>query len=123
MSKNNPVASNSVNLFPVIGLLVLNLVAVLFTLGAVLSRTAGLSSGSSDYQKSVNVDRIGDIRLVGEEVVFDLIDIDGDSPEVASQVTISQEGFVRGFTAQESFLNKLIDAGKVKINEDASPEE
>lgn len=124
MSKQTESAA-SVNLFPVIALLILNLLAVLVTLGIVLARTAdngGNGLVASSTSKAVAIDRIGDIRLVDNNVVFDLIDLDENAanPEVSKQVTISQEGFVRGYAGMEKFMNQLIELGLVTAN-DAEP--
>jgi hypothetical protein len=120
MNKTTEVVEKT-NLTPVIALLVLNLLAVLFTLGAVLSRTAGLSSanGGSD-NVAVSVDRVGDIRLHEGNVVFDLINIDGTNPKIEKQVTMSQDGFVRGYASMEQFVNKMIEQGLVTANEEAA---
>ena len=122
-----------VNLMPVIVLLVVNLLAILVTLGAVLSRTAGLDRGASNQIELTQADRIGDIRLNKGQVKFDLLKKTGSAEAtVFSQVEMPQEGFLRGFSQMEKFVRELIEAGLVTasiegeddapVADDASPQ-
>ena len=123
MNKLN--TAEPVNLTPVIVLLVANLLAVLLTLGAVLSRTASLNRGASPNQiELAKVDRIGDIRLDKGQVKFDLLKKSGSADAtVFSQVEMPQDGFLRGFGQMEKFVRELIEAGLVTATVEGDDDE
>ena len=122
---NKPTISEPVNLTPVIVLLIANLLAILVTLGAVLSRTASLNRGTSANQiELAKADRIGDIRLDKGQVKFDLLKKTGTAEAtVFSQVEMPQDGFLRGFGQMETFVRELIEAGLVTATVEGDDEQ
>ena len=109
------------NLTPIMALLILNLLAVLLTIGILLVRTQSLTKSNS---KALVVDRIGEIKLDKGNVIIDLMDLNGSNNklEVTQSVTLRQEDFLKGFSSMEGFVKKLIEAGLVTANE-PDPEE
>lgn len=123
MSRNTETPAAPSN-FPVIALLILNLLAVLFTLGAVLARTAGLKGAPEKV--AMSADRVGDIRVVEDTVVFDLIDVNdqGKNPQVTKQITMPHDGFLSGFASMEQLVQQMVDKGDwVAVENEADPGE
>lgn len=120
MSKNkmNETVVQKTNSFPIIALLLLNLVAVLLTMGILLVRTQSLTKGAQEGGV-ISADRIGSIALdKGGNVIFDLMSIDAETnrPKVIKQVTMRQEEFLQGYSSMEGFVDKMIEAGIVTEN-------
>jgi len=105
------------NTFPIIALLLVNLLAVLLTIGILLVRTKSLVGTDA---ARLSVDRIGEIKLERGNVTFDLINIDDatNSPKVTQQVSMKQKDFIQGFSQMEGLVKKMMEAGLVKANTD-----
>ena len=101
------------NLFPVIALLILNLIGIGLVIGILMARTQSLVDSGV---KSITADRMGQIQLDKDNVVIDLMDMDATDRrhKVTKQLVIGQEDFLAGFSAMEDFMRKLIQAGVVK---------
>lgn len=102
------------NSFPVIALLLANLLAVLLTMGILLVRTKSLV----DSGAKISVDRIGEIKLEEGNVTFDLMNLDPatNRPKVIQQVSMKDDDFLKGFGQMEGLVKKMIQAGLIKTN-------
>jgi len=117
----NETVVKKTNSFPIIALLLLNLVAVLVTMGILLVRTQSLTKAAQEGGV-IDADRIGSIALdKGGNVIFDLMKIDSSTnrPKVIKQVSIRQQDFLQGYTSMEGFVGKMIEAGLVTQNDSA----
>lgn len=115
MSKQTP--SPTFNSTPIIALLLLNLVGVGAIIGMLLSKKEPPISNSSKpatASQDLRVDRLGNISLDRDRVKFDLISLEDGSAKVQQEVSLPQEGFVRGFQSLEQFMNQLIEKGFVE---------
>ena len=106
------VIQQKTNSFPIIALLLLNLLAILLTIGILLVRTKSLVNSST----KIPVDRIGEIKLDQGEVTFDLLTLHEatNQPRVTNQVCMKQQDFLTGFSQLEGLVKKMIADGKVK---------
>ena len=106
------VIQQKTNSFPIIALLLLNLLAILLTIGILLVRTKSLVNSST----KIPVDRIGEIKLYQGEVTFDLLTLHEatNQPRVTNQVCMKQQDFLTGFSQLEGLVKKMIADGKVK---------
>jgi len=114
------VVHRKINTFPIIALLLANLLAVLLTMGILLVRTKSLVGSNAS---KISVDRIGQIKLDQGNVTFDLVNLDDvtNSPKVTQQVSMKHEDFLKGFSQMEGLVKKMIDAGLIKANTAAAP--
>ena len=103
------------NTFPIIALLLANLLAVLLTMGILLVRTKSLVGSTAD---KISVDRIGEIKLDQGNVTFDLMNLDDvtNTPKVTQQVSMKQEDFLQGFSQMKGLVDKMVKAGLIKAN-------
>ena len=101
-----------ISTFPIIALLLLNLLAVLLTMGILLVRTKSLVDSST----KISVDRIGEIKLDQGNVTIDMMNLDEatNRPTVTQQVSMKQQDFLTGFSRMEGLVKKMIADGKVK---------
>ena len=100
------------NTFPIIALLLANLLAVLLTMGILLVRTKSLVKSNN----KIAVDRIGEIKLDQGNVTIDLMNLDEatNRPLVTQQVSMKQQDFLTGFSQMEGLVKKMIADGQVK---------
>jgi len=100
--------------FPIIALLLANLLAVLLTMGILLVRTKRLVNSSA----KITPDRIGEIKLDNGIVTFDLMDLEAatNSPKVTHQVIMKDQDFLEGFSQMEGLVRKMQKAGLIKTN-------
>jgi len=117
MSKRDTVETvvqHKINTFPIIALLLINLLAVLLAIGILLVRTKSLVGSGS----KISVDRIGEIKLDKGNVTFDLMNIDAatNSPKVTQQVSMKDQDFLKGFSQMEGLVKKMMEAGLIKSN-------
>lgn len=114
------VQQTKTNLFPVIALLILNLLAILLAIGILMVRTQSLV----DSGTGVKADRLGQIKLDQGNVVIDLMELDPavNRHKVTKQVVMRQEDFVAGYSSMEDFMRQMIEKGLVKARvADAQP--
>ena len=106
------IQESKTNLFPVILLLIANLIAILVAIAILMVRTQSLVDGNVG---GITADRMGQIKLDQGNVVIDLMDLDASSNrhKVTKQLVMRQEDFLAGFGAMEDFMKKLIEAGFV----------
>ena len=101
-----------INTFPIIALLLVNLLAVLLTMGILLVRTKSLVGSGA----KLSVDRIGEIKLDQGNITFDLMNLDPgtNSPKVIQQVSMKDQDFLSGFSQMEGLVKKMMAAGLIK---------
>lgn len=106
------VQQTKTNLFPVIALLILNLLAILLAIGILMVRTQSLVDSGS----GVKADRMGQIKLDQGNVVIDLLELDAASNrhQVSKQLVMRQADFVAGYSSMEDFMRQMIEKGFVK---------
>ena len=116
-SKQSGQQSPAFNPALIIVLLLLNLLGIGAILGILLSKNdkpTVTESTPPSVSKDVQVDRLGNITLDRDRVKFDLIALDGGSVNVRQNVSLPQEGFVRGYQQLEQFMDQLIEKGYVE---------
>lgn len=127
MNKAGETVIKKINTFPIIALLLVNLLAVLLTMGILLVRTKSLVGSGSN----ISVDRIGEIKLDQGNITFDLMNLDPatNTPKVIQQVSMKDQDFLTGFSKMEELVKKMIAAGLIKsraqggVAPDAAPSE
>ncbi len=113
----------TVNLFPVTALLIANLVGVLIAivmLYGLHNKTTKPKPPKLD--KIVSADRIGEIKLDRDRVRINLMTI-GERPsdiQKVQEISISQEGFLKGFSQMQTFIDEMVEQGIVTRNEPAN---
>ena len=101
-----------INTFPIIALLLVNLLAVLLTMGILLVRTKSLVVSG----EKLSVDRIGEIKLDQGNITFDLMNLDPatNQPKVIQQVSMKDQDFLSGFSQMEGLVKKMMAAGLIR---------
>ena len=114
----NQDSSPGVNLFPIIALLLANLVAVcigLFMLVGLHRKVPDASNSST----VLSADRIGEIKLDRDRVRINLMKFDdGGKIQKVQEVSMPfQEGFLNGFDQMQTFVDKMVEEGIIEKTE------
>ncbi len=109
----------NVNLFPIMALLIANLIAVCIGLFMLVGLHRKVPSAPSDAKQILSADRIGEIKLDRGNVRINLMkyDSDGSSVDKVREVSIPLDGFNKGFSAMQTFVDKMVEKGIVQKRE------
>lgn len=117
----NTEPARTVNLFPVIVLLIANLIgvciAVIMLYGLHNKTKAPITP---QRQEIVAADRIGEIKLDRDRVRINLMSIGAKPSDIqkVQEISLPQEGFLKGFSQMQVFIDQLVEQGIVKRNEE-----
>lgn len=113
----NQESATGVNLFPIMALLIANLVAVcigLFMLVGLHRKTPNAPATDA----VMTADRIGEIKLDRGNVRINLMKFGSDGKiGKVQEVAIPQDGFLKGFDSMQNFIDKLVENGIVEKKE------
>ena len=113
MNKNDS-TSPSVNLFPVMALSFMTLLATVAAI-VMLIGLHNMIPKSPSVSSAVAVDEIGEINLDQNTVRFNLMKRSaGGKVEKLQEVVIPLESFITGFGRQQKFMDKMVEEGVIK---------
>lgn len=110
---------NSVNLLPIIVLLIANLIAVCIGLFMLIGLHRKVPNAPSDSSTVLSADRIGEIKLDRDRVRINLMKFDdGGKIQKVQEVSMPfQDGFLNGFDQMQTFVDKMVEEGILEKSE------
>lgn len=117
MKKQDP--PQSISLFPVIALLLANLVAVCIGLFMLVGLHRKVPDAPTKQATELVADRIGEIKLDRDKVKINLMKFD-DAGKIQRVQKISlpvEEGFLNGFERIQTFIDKMVEEGILEKSE------
>lgn len=117
----NTEPARTVNLFPMTVLLIANLVGICVAIVMLY----GLHNKTKmpeppQRQEIVTADRVGEIKLDRDRVRINLMSIGSKPSDIqkVQEISLPQEGFLKGFSQMQTFIDQMVEQGIVTRNEE-----
>jgi len=115
----NTESTSSVNLFPIIALLVANLIAVCIGLFMLVGLHRKVPSAPTSGDAILSADRIGEIKLDRDKVRINLMKFDsGGTIQKAQEFSLPlKDGYLAGLERMQTFVDKMVEEGIIEKTE------